>query len=204
MVWGSAADRKELVMYYDWRLDDAEQKRIRDKILVPQFYRPRSQAYTVLDKPEHIPLQKRGMDTVAYFYGIKHTIEEKIVGWPFDKDTQGPAKYPYDAFCCEYESNGKPSWMIYSEAMILLYCFCNLEKTALKCFWIDMPLFKAWYAENGHRYPGPKEYTEKTKHALSRMVKIRDVLRDVPAKWFILRSEAQWPENCGDYDIAAH
>ena len=67
----------------DFRSDDAWQRDIRDRILVPQFYQKRSQGHFVLmDKGRLATFMQRRMavDTIAQGRdGTVASIEEKIV-----------------------------------------------------------------------------------------------------------------------------
>lgn len=163
--------------------DDAWQRKMRDKILVPHFYERKAKGrYRLLD--HDMNAQKRDIDTIANFGRGQRTISEKIVRHPTDKETKMPKSQPHTSFALETENDGKPSGMSITEAQRLLYCFANYEETLLKCYYIDMQELKAWFEKNAHRY---YEWIDpKPDYAHCRLVRIDDVLQAVTARVFII------------------
>ncbi|MBF0182232.1 MAG: hypothetical protein HQM03_19625 [Magnetococcales bacterium] len=169
----------------DFFADDDWQKRIRDEILVPQFYQRYALdgRYVLLDRGGLATrLQKEmGVDTVFQVAGGEMiSVEEKIVRWP---------GYAYSAFCLETDSctvpgRESPGWMHYSAADFLLYCFVTVDH-GLDCHLIDLPKLKAWFWPLAGQFDafGPLSTLNRT---MGRKVPIVDVHVNVPTWMFSL------------------
>lgn len=174
----------------DFFADDDWQKRIRDEILVPQFYQRHALdgRYVLLDSGGLATrLQKEmGVDTVFQVAGGEMvSVEEKIVRWP---------GYPYSTFCLETDSctvpgRESPGWMHYSAADFLLYCFVTVNH-GLDCHLIDLPKLKAWFWPLAGQFEvfGPLPTLNRT---MGRKVPIVDVHANVPTWMFSLFPTAQ-------------
>ncbi len=126
--------------------DDAWQRDVRDRILVPQFYEKRANGrFVLMDKGRLATFMQRraSVDTITQDNtGAACSIEEKIVRWP----KSGRA---YTAFCLETKSctvpgRESPGWMVYGKADWLLYCF-HQEDGSLDCHMIKFQPLKKWF-----------------------------------------------------------
>ena len=169
----------------DFHADDDWQKRIRDEILIPQFYRRQAVdgRYVLLDRGGlALRLQREfGVDTLFQANsGETVSVEEKIVRWP---------GYAYTAFCLETHSctvpgRESPGWMAYSAADWLLYAFATAEG-GLECHLIDLPRLRAWFWPIHEQFDtfGPLPTLNRT---MGRKVPIADVHANVPTWAFAL------------------
>lgn len=166
----------------DFASDDAWQRDMRDRILVPGFYEVRAlhgHRYVFMDKGRCARLlQKRlAVDTVMQTRANGTVcIEEKIVRWPEKKGE------PHTAFFLETESctvpgYESPGWMTYAEADYLLYCF-EQQDGGLDCYLIDFPKLRKWFWERDTTFPYSRQ-PEKNQTA-GRVVPIKVVRAAVP------------------------
>jgi len=172
----------------DFHTDNGWQKRIRDEILIPQFYRQQASEgrYVVLDKGRLSGRLQREfcIDTIFQAAdGEMISVEEKIVRWP---------GYAYAAFCLETHSCTVPGresqgWMTYSSADYLLYCFVTVDG-GLDCHLIDFPKLREWFWNVHEQFDtfGPLPTLNRT---MGRKVPIADVHSNVPT-WIFLLSPA--------------
>ena len=155
---------------------------MRNKILVPQFYKKQFDRYELMDGPEHRREQRRGIDSIGWRGEKQITFDEKIVEWP---------GYPYTAFALEDISNtitGADGWMRWGMARWLLYCFSNHNDTALSCYAIDFPALKAWFWEKLREDPDafPVSRSREWNRTQVRIVDIDLVRSAVSTKCFVL------------------
>lgn len=169
--------------------DDAWQRQMRDKILVPAFYGEYAVEgrYVFVDKGRCATIlqQRFAVDTIVQEAGgYAACIEEKIVRWP--QFGGRPKARGHNAFCLETDSctrNGweASGWMKYGQADYLLYCFANSEEDELRCFLIDFLKLKEWFWE---KY---KDYGIWTSNQVNqtrcRIVPIEDVKKSVGVIW---------------------
>jgi hypothetical protein len=136
----------------DFHSDDRWQRRVRDAILVPQFYQARTAGrFVLMDKGRLADFLQRRMavDTVVQGKnGEAVSIEEKIVRWP---------GYTYTAYCLETESctvpgHESPGWMQYGDADYLLYCFQQADES-LACDLIPFPQLRDWFWPLADTFP---------------------------------------------------
>ena len=182
----------------DFERDNEWQRRMRDNILAPLFYVRYSLdgRYVFIDKGRLAStLQKRfAVDTIAQSKsGDAVCIEEKIVRWPTFPNGK-PKDRGYTAFALETQSCTVPGresdgWMVYGKADYLLYCFANLEQTALICYLVDFPKLQAWFWEREHEFP-PFQMLDTINRTRGRVVPIADVCEAVPVKSWLLETEA--------------
>lgn len=170
----------------DFRADDAFQRDLRDRILVPHLYQARADGHFVLmDKGRLATFMQRraAVDTIAQAKsGEAVSIEEKIVRWP---------GYPYKAFCIETESctvpgHESPGWMVYGQADYLLYCFHQADDS-LDCHMIDFQCLKQWFWPLENTWP-PFQMPTKNR-TRGRRVPISEVREAVPCWRFSLSEE---------------
>ena len=174
--------------------DNKWQREIRDRILVPGFYRRYSHngRYVVLDKGRMATLIQRrfAADTVAQGKdGEAIFIEEKI------------ARRSYTSFFLETESCTKPGhesdgWMKYGEADILLYAFAHTGEQLLDVYWIDFPRLKTWFWTTFEHYPYRPACGGTTPNGtMGRVVPISDIDRAVGlSRWLVSATAAR---RCG-------
>lgn len=167
----------------DFSADDAWQRRVRDEILVPQFYQVRTTGrFVLMDKGRlAVFLQRRmAVDTIVQAKdGGVISIEEKIVRWP------GRA---YSAYCLETESctvagHESPGWMTYGQSDYLLYCFQQADD-GLLCDLIDFPKLRVWFEPIQGQFPTFQMPTRN--RSRGRIVPITDVKAAVPVARFTL------------------
>ena len=136
----------------DFRSDDAWQRDLRDRILVPQFYQRRTNGrFVMMDKGRLATFMQRraAVDTIAQANnGEAVSIEEKIVRWP---------GYAYNAFCLETKSCTVPGhesdgWMVYGKADYLLYCFHQADDS-IDCHMMKFQPLKEWFWQREHTWP---------------------------------------------------
>ena len=180
----------------DFIIDDQWQLEMRSKILVPHLYDVLYPARYELLRGDH-PMQARGIDTLIDGGERQITIEEKIVRWPFDKETKQKADRPYTAFTletmsCTVEGREKQGWMHYSEADYLLYCFAHPKsEVVLDCYMIDMKRLRSWFFGVESNYAST--VTEQVNRTLCRVVPIKDVIgAGVPVRR--RRVGPDWPQ----------
>ncbi len=170
----------------DFSSDDAWQRDLRDRILVPQFYQCRSPGrFVLMDKGRLATFMQRRMavDTITQGKGgLAVSIEEKIVRWP---------GYPYNAFCLETESCTVPGhessgWMAYGESDYLLYCF-HQNDDSLDCHLIDFQRLKEWFWPLEETWPVFQ--MEKRNRTRGRLVPILQAEAAVPCWRFALSEE---------------
>lgn len=175
----------------DFHTDDAWQRDIRDRILVPQFYQTRCDGrFVLMDKGRLATFMQRRMavDTVAQLRsGEAVSVEEKIVRWP---------GYPYKAFTLETESCTVPGressgWMQYGYSDYLLYCF-QQEDGSLDCHLIDFQRLRKWFWPLEETWP-VFQMTTKNK-TRGRKVPISEVVAAVPCWRFALAEQAMAAE----------
>ena len=172
----------------DFRSDDAWQRDLRDRILVPQFYQCRSPGrFVLMDKGRLATFMQRRMavDTITQGKGgLAVSIEEKIVRWP----KSGKA---YTAFCLETESctvqgHKSSGWMVYGESDYLLYCF-HQKDDSLDCHLIDFQRLKEWFWPLEETWPTFQMETRN--RTRGRLVQISQVQGAVPCWRFALAEE---------------
>jgi hypothetical protein len=170
----------------DFHSDDAWQRGVRDRILVPQFYHARTGGrFVMMDKGRlSVFLQRRmAVDTIVQGKdGGAVGIEEKIVRWQGREYTA----YALETHSCTVEGHESPGWMRYGEADFLLYCFQQADES-LRCHLIDFPKLKAWFwpIEEQFRIFQMKERNR----SRGRVVPIAAVKESVPVSVFHLSSE---------------
>ena len=155
---------------------------MRDKILVPQFYKKKFDRYELMDGPEHRQEQRQGIDAIGWIGKKQFTFDEKIINWP---------GYPYGAFALEDISNtitGADGWMRWGTALWLLYCFSNFDDTELTCYAIGFLALKAWFWEKLSEDPEafPISRSREWNRTQVRVVDIDLVRNAVPTKYFVL------------------
>lgn len=158
----------------DFIEDDVWQRRQRDNLLIPGFYRQYyGDEFRLADNDKE--LQSRGIDTIIEKIG--KTVDEKIVRWP---------GFKYHAFALETRSctvpgHEKSGWMLYGEADWLLYCFQQQDES-LDCYLIDFPMLQKWFWPLESTFP---PFQMKTKNcSAGRVVNIDLVVSAVPTKRF--------------------
>ena len=170
----------------DFRSDDAWQRDLRDRILVPQFYQRRSPGrFVLMDKGRLATFMQRRMavDTISQGRnGEAVSIEEKIVRWKGRH---------YTAFCLETESctvpgHGSSGWMAYGEADYLLYCFHQIDDS-LDCHLINFQRLKEWFWPLEETWQ-VFQMTERNR-TRGRLVPISHVESAVPYRGFALSEE---------------
>lgn len=171
------------MQHNDFHSDDAWQRRVRDEILVPQFYESRSKGrFVLMDKGRLSTFLQRRMavDTIVQAKdGGAVGIEEKIVRWP---------GYVYIAYCLETDSCTVPGhesagWMWYGEADYLLYCF-QQECGGLQCHLIEFQPLREWFWPLAESF---KVFQMPTKNRTrGRLVPVADVAASVPVVRFFL------------------
>ena len=169
----------------DFTKDDLWQKSMRDRFLVPGFYKNYAMEgrYVLMDKGRMATIIQRrfAADTVIQGkYGEAVFVEEKIVRWP-------ERGVPYTAFSLETHSCTNPGresdgWMVYGEADYLMYCFEN-QRGFLDCHLMDFQALKEWFKPLEKTFP-----TFKMKHTINksagRVVPIDKVKAAVPSWMF--------------------
>lgn len=169
--------------------DNAWQRGVRNRILVPLFYRKHSAdgRYVFLDKGRiaDVLQRKHEVDTIIQSRdGGVVAVEEKIVRW------KGKV---YDKFFLEtksctnvgHESDG---WMVYGSADYLFYCFSRDERdSALDCYLVDFQKLKEWF------WPRCERWSEfvmpfTPNHTAGRLTPIAEVVAEVPSWRFELRA----------------
>lgn len=168
----------------EFHKDDAFQREIRNRILVPEFYGRRMNGHFVfMDKGRLANVMQRrwAVDTIAQTsHGEAVSIEEKIVRWKGRH---------YTAVCLETRSctvpgREKTGWMEYGRADYLLYCFQQPEPEKLRCVLVEFQPLKRWFWPIRDRWPATE--TDQINKTRSRVVPIEDIRRAVPAWQFIL------------------
>ena len=168
---------------------------MRDKILVPQFYKKKFDRYELMDGPEHRREQRQGIDAIGWIGKKQFTFDEKIINWP---------GYPYSAFALEDISNtitGADGWMRWGIALWLLYCFSNSNDTVLTCYAIDFQALKAWFweklREDQDAFPASR--SREWNRTQVRVVDIDLVRNAVPTKYFVLTDPDAALANVSEY-----
>ena len=169
----------------DFRADDVWQKRQRDEILAPSFYKKYTSdgRFVFIDKGRLATiLQKRyAVDTIAQSKkdGSAVCIQEKIVRWP---------GYTLPYFCLETESctvpgHESPGWMHYCEADYLVYCFAQ-ECGDLLCYLIEFSPLQNWFLPIASSF---KRFAMETKNRTSgALVPIRSVQDNAPTRVYLV------------------
>lgn len=145
----------------DFTTDDAWQRQMRDKYLLPHYRRHFADFHfcdTLVDE------QRRGIDTIIKIGSKRFTVDEKIV------------RKQYDAFALETKSctvpgHEKTGWMFYGDADLLLYCF--FIDAGLDCYMMDFQKLRKWFWTCESTF-APFQMDTKNKTA-GRVVPIRDV-----------------------------
>lgn len=169
----------------DFDYDNAWQRRIRDEILVPQFYRVQAVEgrYILLDKGSlAVRLQRElGIDTIFQTHtGETVAIEEKI-----DRKGFITGNFALETHSCTVPGRESPGWMHYSAADHLLYCFTT-PNGGLNCHLIDFPKLREWFWPIHEQFDtfGPLPTLNRT---VGRKVPIVDVHANVPTWPFHLK-----------------
>ena len=188
--------------------DDAWQRGLRDRVIVP-FYQERTRGrFVLLDGPGLAKeLQRQhGVDALLQASdGRAIGIEEKLVRWP----ARGHA---YTAFVLETASNinagrKRDGWMKTSSADYLLYGFEQPDGT-VDAYLIDFPALRRWFEpleETFATFETPSTPDSPNRSA-GRVVPIADVMQHVTAWKIELGREAQAPAANGyrKFDAAAY
>jgi hypothetical protein len=125
------------------------QKYARDTILKSEFYdRFYSNRYMFMDGEGYFAqvMQQIGVDTIVLTDNGPVSIQEKIVRYPLNPD-KTPRELPYDAYCFETVANvrlGHPGWTKTTDAMRLLYCFIQRDKSVIAHL-IDFHPLRDWF-----------------------------------------------------------
>jgi hypothetical protein len=158
--------------------------RIRDEILVPQFYRVQAMdgRYVLLDKGSlAVRLQREfGIDTVFQAKtGEMIAIEEKI-----DRRGFFTGNFALETHSCTIPGRESHGWMAYSAADWLLYAFVT-DAAGLDCHLIDLPKLRAWFWPIHEQFKtfGPLSTLNRT---MGRLVPITEVHTNVPTWAFPL------------------
>jgi hypothetical protein len=130
----------------NWRDDDVWQRTIRDRILLPAFYRKYFDDVVFVDQSRMTTAERHAsVDTIARWRrtGKLVRIEEKI--WRAPHTLQRFRNYPLETRSCTVSGHESTGWMAYSPADVLLGAFCNQNETELDVHLLDMPKLKAWF-----------------------------------------------------------
>ena len=126
----------------DFATDDAWQRGVRNRLLVPWYESHFDGHYVLMDKGRFAILTQKQLaaDTVAQGRDGVVAIEEKIVRWKGRH---------YDSICVETDSCTlpgleSPGWAHYSEADFLLYCM-EQPGGGLDCHCFGMQELRAWF-----------------------------------------------------------
>lgn len=161
----------------DFHSDDEFQRRVRDEILIPQFYETRFDGrFVLLDKGRFSTILQRrfAVDTVVQSKdGMAVAIEEKIVRWP---------GYPYQSYFLETDSctvsgHDSKGWMHYAEADYLFYCF-QQEDGGLSADLIEFQKLKEWFWPRAEAFKFSRMQTKN--RTAGRLVPIQAVRDAVP------------------------
>lgn len=188
--------------------DDAWQRDLRDRVIVP-FYEQRTRGrFVLLDGPGLArELQRQhGVDALLQAAdGRAIGIEEKLVRWP----ARGHA---YTAFVLETASNinagrERDGWMRTSSADYLLYGFEQPDGT-VDAYLIDFPALRRWFEPLEETFATfeTRGASDSPNRSVGRVVPIADVMRNVTAWKIELGREAQAPAANGyrKFDAAAY
>jgi hypothetical protein len=165
----------------EFQRDDAWQRGMRDRILVPCYYQRHFRGYVLADVGERAKfLQMLGVDTIAEQHdGTLRFIDEKIVRWP-------ESGRPYTAFCMETESCTKlgfepPGLMNKPQTEIphLLYCFSDETETALDCYSIPFAPLREFFFQHIGQFPtfGPLKTINASAGRIVQIERVLDSIR---------------------------
>lgn len=180
----------------DFYASDRWQKKVRNAILVPQYYKGKQ--FVLLDKGDIAKLLQTqyGIDTFVQSKGGRvYGIDEKIVQWPKDR-TKAYDAYALETRSCTKPGREKDSSMRYGMADFLLYCF-QLQNLDLDCHLIDFQKLKEWFWPVHETFPkfGPL----KTRNATEgRVVPISVVDANVRTWSFRLLSPSRFRKKCSE------
>lgn len=141
----------------DFDRDEKWAREVRDRVLVPHFYRKyvMEGRFVLIDKGRLAKeLQRRYGDTVVQARDGASVvwIEEKIVRWPGRTYTA----FSLETHSCTVPGHESEGWMRYMQADYLLYCF-HQPDDGLICYLIEFPALQAWFnqCEDDFRPFGP-------------------------------------------------
>ena len=165
--------------------DNAWQKAVRDRILVPQFYSRYSVQgrFVLIDKGRLATMLQResAVDTIMQRRDSAIFIEEKIVRWKGFTHLC----FALETHSCTVVGRERVGWMQYGEADYLLYCYMQKDDTTLVCYLIDFPQLHSWFWSNLEQFEtfGPLPTINRT---AGRKVPIVAVCKAVTTKRYVL------------------
>lgn len=165
----------------DFADDNAWQRGIRDRVLVPGFYGSYALngRYVFMDKGRFATLlQKRfAVDTIVQGKGgLAIAIEEKIVRWP--ASGRAHTAFFLETQSCTVADHESAGWMTYADADYLLYCFAQ-QNDDLDCYLIDFPKLQDWFWD--HQTDFPESIMPTRNRTAGRVVPIAAVTANVPS-----------------------